>query len=252
MRISSLAAGLAMAILAAPAFAAPAAPAAAPPPPPPKLVKGTIVLYDDKASTLTVKVSDSQSITAAMLPNTNIVFDEMRTLADIKAGDFIGSAAMKGADGKLHAQEVHIFPAAMRGAGEGQYPWGDANSKSSMTNATVAAVSHAPKASKRSMTNAMVSKAPGSTGALKLTYHGAASTNGVCSGPAAMAAKDAGCTGDTEIEVAPGTPVVALVPGDRTLLLPGKAVSMFTVTDKDGKTLALGMTVEKNGIKPIN
>jgi hypothetical protein len=249
MRIAFLAASLAAALLAAPAFAD--GPAAAPPSPP-KLIKGTIVLFDATAQSLTVKVSDSQSVTVGMLPNTNIVYDEMRSLADIKEGDFVGSAALKGADGKLHAQEVHIFPASMRGAGEGQYGMGDANPNRSMTNATVSGVTRAPTSSKRSMTNAMVAKAPGASGAMALTFHGASDTGGVCSGPAAQAAKDAGCTGSAEIVVAPGVPVVALVPGDRSLLLPGKAVSMFVVTGKDGKPVALGMTVENKGVKPLN
>ena len=59
------------------------------------------------------------------------------SLADIKPGDFVGSAAIKGADGKMHAQEVHIFPEAMRGSNEGHYPW-DLKPGSMMTNATVA------------------------------------------------------------------------------------------------------------------
>ncbi len=41
--------------------------------------------------------------------------------ADIKEGDFVGIAAIPGKEGKLHAQEVLIFPEAARG--EGHYPW---------------------------------------------------------------------------------------------------------------------------------
>ncbi len=63
-------------------------------------------------------------------------------LSDIKAGSYIGSAAVKGKDGKLHALEIHIFPEAMRGAGEGLHPW-DAGPDSSMVNATVGEVTGA-------------------------------------------------------------------------------------------------------------
>ena len=45
------------------------------------------------------------------------------SMADIKPGMFVGSTAMPGADGNLTAVEVHIFPEAMRGTGEGHRPW---------------------------------------------------------------------------------------------------------------------------------
>ena len=58
------------------------------------------------------------------------------TLHDIKDNDFVASAAVKGADGKLHSTELRIFPEAMRGVGEGQRPMNDARNQT-MTNATV-------------------------------------------------------------------------------------------------------------------
>jgi hypothetical protein len=42
---------------------------------------------------------------------------------DIKQGSFVGVTAMPRADGSDSAPEVHIFPEAMRGTGEGHYPW---------------------------------------------------------------------------------------------------------------------------------
>src|SRR6201989_1169627 len=58
------------------------------------------------------------------------------SMADIKPGMFVGSTAMPAADGSLQAVEVHIFPEAMRGTGEGHRPW-DLKPQSTMTNATV-------------------------------------------------------------------------------------------------------------------
>src|SRR5215510_10300272 len=43
---------------------------------------------------------------------------------------------MPRADGSQSALEVHIFPEAMRGTGEGHYPW-DLRPQSTMTNANV-------------------------------------------------------------------------------------------------------------------
>ncbi len=58
------------------------------------------------------------------------------TLAEIKANDFIASAAMPGPDGKLHSTEVRIYPNALRGIGEGQRAMSGAPGQT-MTNATV-------------------------------------------------------------------------------------------------------------------
>lgn len=60
------------------------------------------------------------------------------SLADIKPGDFVGSGAMPQPDGTQKAIEVHIFPASMRGTGEGFRPW-DHGPTSTMTNGTVGA-----------------------------------------------------------------------------------------------------------------
>ena len=57
------------------------------------------------------------------------------TLADIKPGSFVGSAAMPQADGSQKALEVHIFAESQRGTGEGHRPFTVPNS--TMTNGTV-------------------------------------------------------------------------------------------------------------------
>ena len=53
------------------------------------------------------------------------------------------------------------------------------------------------------------------------------------------------------IEVDPETRVVLLVPGDRSLLKPGAAVSVFTQKDPDGQLTARAVQAEKNGVKPL-
>jgi hypothetical protein len=60
------------------------------------------------------------------------------SLSDIKPGSFVGITAMPQPDGtQKKAVEIHIFPEAMRGTGEGHRPW-DLMPNSTMTNATVA------------------------------------------------------------------------------------------------------------------
>jgi hypothetical protein len=101
----------------------------------PVRIHGTIEKFDNKM--LTVKTEKGDELTLAVTPKTNISGVTARKLTDIKPNDFIGVTAMEGTDKKLHASEVHIFPEAMRGAGEGPYPW-DKGPESSMTNSSVA------------------------------------------------------------------------------------------------------------------
>src|SRR5258706_8580128 len=60
-------------------------------------------------------------------------------IADIGSGKFIGTTTLGERNGALVALEVHIFPEAMRGTGEGHYDW-DLRPESKMTNANVATV----------------------------------------------------------------------------------------------------------------
>lgn len=58
------------------------------------------------------------------------------SLADIKPGSYVGTAAAPGSDGTLRALEVHVFPPESRGAGEGHRAW-NLGAGSTMTNGTV-------------------------------------------------------------------------------------------------------------------
>ena len=82
------------------------------PPAPPVNIRGTVAKLDgDK---LTVKSRDGQDVSVALAADTPIAGTVKRSLADIKAGDFIASTSTKGADGKLHALEIHIFSEAQK------------------------------------------------------------------------------------------------------------------------------------------
>jgi len=236
MRATIFAAGLLAALLALPALAQTPPPApSGPPPAPPHRVKGTIVSFDAASQMLTVKGDDGQTVTVGLLPTTRFIYNEKRSIADIHQGDFIGSAALKGPDGKLHAQEVHIFPDSLRGMGEGQYGMNDNNPNRSMTNATVMQVG---------------SVSGSRDGDLTLSFHGAgAAGDPNCTGHAAAGGN--GCTGTSEIEVAQGVPVIGLEAGDQSALVPGAEVSMAVGTAPDGKQVTPGMTVEHNGVKPL-
>src|SRR5262245_66486953 len=100
-------------------------------------VRGAIEKVEDHA--LTVKSRDGQSVTIKLNPNFSVLAVTQATFADIRQGAFVGAAALRQPDGTFRAQEVVIFPEAMRGTGVGHYTW-DLTPDSTMTNATVDAV----------------------------------------------------------------------------------------------------------------
>src|SRR5207249_911754 len=80
-------------------------------------VRGTIEKAD--GNVLTLKSSDGAELKLTLTDHAMIVAVVKASMADIKEGTFLGSAAMPQADGSQKALEVHIFPEQMRGTGEG-------------------------------------------------------------------------------------------------------------------------------------
>jgi hypothetical protein len=135
-------------------------------------------------------------------------------LSEITVGTYVGTAAVKQADGNLRALEVHIFPEEARGAGEGHRPW-DLTPDSTMTNANVEKVEQVS-----------VEKVQGSL--LTLKYKG----------------------GEAKVFIPPGTPIVKNVPADRSALKQGAGVYIAAVRGDDGTVTATRVAVGLNGIMP--
>ena len=171
-------------------------------------VRGTVDKLDGQ--NLTVKARDGQSVTIVLAPNFTVRAVVSKSVADIKAGDFVASTSIKGPDGTLQAIELHILPANLRGKIDGQTP-ADLVPDSLMTNATVAQIVSAPQGQ-----------------VMKVTYKGK----------------------EAEINVPPGIPVVGYVSGDAALLTPGAAVVIFARKLPDGSVTASSVTAEKDGVKP--
>jgi hypothetical protein len=178
-----------------------------PPAAPPVRVRGTIEKVD--GTNLTVKARDGMDVKVAVTDATRIQSLVKKSLADIKAGDFLASTGVKGTDGKLHAIEVRIFPQAQPDGGR-QFAW-DLGSDSVMTNATVGTVTEAPQG--------------------KVVH---------------VKFKD----GESEYSIGPDVPILAPVPGDKSLLKSGAAVFLAGPKGEDGSVTANFMYVEKDGIKP--
>jgi hypothetical protein len=145
-------------------------------------LRGTIEKVD--ANAIVVKAQDGKSVPLAFADGVRV--DEVLPVDPnaIQEGTFVGTTAVPRADGSLSALEVHVFPEAARGTGEGHRPW-DLQPNSTMTNATVTKLTAGNN--DRTMT---------------LRY------------------KD----GEKTIRVPNGVPIVTMKPGDRSLLVTGAKV----------------------------
>src|SRR5713101_3762999 len=94
-------------------------------------VRGTIEKAD--GNVLTLRSTDGAELKLTLTENALIVAVVKASMADIKEGTFLGSAAMPQPDGSQKALEVHIFPEQMRGTGEGHRPYAPV-ANSTMTN----------------------------------------------------------------------------------------------------------------------
>jgi len=99
----------------------------------PVRVRGVVQALEGQ--TLVVATPSDGVVRLALTDTTGINGVEKRSLADITDNAFIGTTAVKDRDGRWRATEVHIFPEAMRGAGEGHYAWDLPDS--TMTNGAV-------------------------------------------------------------------------------------------------------------------
>jgi Domain of unknown function (DUF5666) len=171
-------------------------------------VRGTIERLD--GSNYVIKARDGAELKVALADNPQIAGVVKASLSDIKQGSFVGVTAMPQADGSQRALEVHIFPEAMRGTGEGHYPW-DLRPQSTMTNANVEQV---------------VTAVDGPT--LTLKYKG----------------------GEKKISVPANTPIVVYVQGDKSELKPGAKVFIVAVKQADGTLQGRAWRVGRDGITP--
>ncbi len=103
----------------------------------PVRVRGAITEVTEDA--IHVKARDGKDIAVKLSAGTMFISVALTDLSAIKPDSYIGTAAAPQPDGTLKALEVHIFPASMRGVGEGSRPW-DGAKDSSMTNGAVGSI----------------------------------------------------------------------------------------------------------------
>jgi hypothetical protein len=172
-------------------------------------VRGTIERVDGPV--YVIKARDGSELKVTLADNAVAVALVKASLSDIKVGSYVGVTGMPQVDGTQKAIEVHIFPEAMRGTGEGHRPW-DLQPKSTMTNANVEQV---------------VAGVDGQT--LLMKY------------------KD----GETKVVVSPETAVVTYVKGDTGDLKPGTKIFIAAGKKQaDGTLQAPRINYGKDGLTP--
>ena len=173
-------------------------------------VRGTIEKAD--GNVLTLRSSEGAELKLTLTDNAMVVAVVKASMADIKEGTFLGSAAMPQPDGSQKALEVHIFPEQMRGAGEGHRPYAPVP-ESTMTNGTTA--------------GSPVARVDGSTIVVKY--------------------KD----GEKKIVVPPNVPIVRYEIGGNSDLKTGARFTVLAATKKpDGTLEASRINVGRDGIVP--
>jgi hypothetical protein len=103
----------------------------------PVFVRGTVTAVALPA--VTVKSRSGETVTVLLAQDAQAATTNVIGLDAIKQGSYIGTAAEPDAKGRLTALEVHVFPEAMRGTGDGHRAW-TLTPKSSMTNGNVSTV----------------------------------------------------------------------------------------------------------------
>jgi hypothetical protein len=175
---------------------------------PPVRVRGTIDRVD--GDVYIVKARGGGELKVKLAANATVVALVKASLADIKQGSYVGVAGLPQADGSQKALEVHIFPEAMRGTGDGHRGW-DLQPSSTMTNGNVEQT------------------AASSDGqVLTLKY------------------KD----GEKTIVVPPDTPIVVYVPGDKDELKAGAAIFISAATKQADGTLQAPRVNVGRGVAP--
>ena len=132
------------------------------------------------------------------------------SLADIKQGSYVGVSGMPQPDGSQRALEVHIFPEAMRGVGDGHRGW-DLQASSTMTNGNVEQT--------------------------------AASSDGQM---LTLKYKD----GEKKIVVPSDTPIVVYVPGEKSELKPGASIFIAAAVKQPDGTLQAPRVNVGRGVAP--
>lgn len=151
----------------------------------PMMIRGTIT---SASATELVVQSDSGAVHVQLTQPVQVFDRQPATLASVTPNSFIGVTTVKQPDGSDRATEIHVFPEALRGLGEGSRPMApSAGSNGTMTNGSTGSTmtngstgstmtngSASTGQSQSTMSNGSVQGTPGST--MVVNYAGGSKT----------------------------------------------------------------------------
>jgi hypothetical protein len=169
-------------------------------------IRGTLT-----AVTLNIETAKGGIETIKLAPHAGFFLVTKSDLSAIQSGKFVGITSLE-KDGKRVAVEVHVFAEALRGVGEGHYPWDLEGAPNMMTNGNIAKVEEV-----------------GADRVLKVTYKGG---------------------GEQTIAVPASATVVFIDKATPGQLATGRKVFVVTKKQDDGSLVAAAVVIGAEGVKP--
>jgi hypothetical protein len=169
-------------------------------------VRGTLT-----SVTLAVETAKGGTETVKLAPKAGFFLLTKSDMSAIQQGRFVGITSVE-EGGKRIAVEVHVFAEALRGVGEGHYPWDLEGAPNMMTNANIAKVEEV-----------------GADRVLKLNYKGG---------------------GEQTISVPASATVVFIDKATPDQLQAGRKVFIVMKKENDGSTDAIAVVIGAEGVKP--
>ena len=160
--------------------------------------------------TLGVETPKGGTETIKLAPQAAFYLVTKSDMSAIQPGKFVGITSVE-KDGKRVAVEVHVFAEALRGVGEGHYPWDLEDAPNMMTNANIAKVDEV-----------------GADRVLKVDYKG----------------------GEQTISIPPSATVVLIDKATPDQLATGRKVFIVTKKQDDGSVVAAAVVIGAEGVKP--
>jgi hypothetical protein len=173
-------------------------------------IRGTLT-----SVTLGIETAKGGTETIKLAPKAGFFLVTKSDIGAIQAGKFVGITSVE-KDGKRVAVEVHVFAEALRGVGEGHYPWDLEGAPNMMTNGNIAKVDEV-----------------GSDRVLKVTYQG-----------------KGGGGGEQTIAVPADAAVVFIDRAAPNQLQAGRQVFIVTRKLEDGSLVAAAVVIGAEGVKP--
>jgi hypothetical protein len=183
-------------------------------------IKARILSFDGKILTVTSGTA-GQNLTIGLMPQTRLMYEDKADALSIKPGDYLGATLAKSA-GRWQAQEAHLLPDMLRGAGEGLYLL--------------------PSSPDDRIVTGEVTANDLATGLMTVSFHGSVGSDGpTCTG---RAPGEGGCKGEVVFALPAKAQMVAIKPGDKSMLVAGKVAAISVVAGPDGHLVTPGLTIE--------